>query len=104
MLSLEGAPRSVKVLGVKFRVKYVDGLVNSKADALYGDCDGPGHTIRICTKLNKTPQACEATLMHEVIHAILYLTGQSELLSEDREEALVLSLENGLSKLYRRRP
>lgn len=102
-MSRSERPRRIKVCGVWFSIQYVEGLVDEKGEAMSGDCAPTTRKIRICTAQNDTPELIEATLLHEVLHAILFVTGQSQHLKSDREEGLVLALEHGLSTIYGRR-
>lgn len=102
-MSSSERPRRIKVCGVWFAIQYVEGLVDEKGEAMSGDCSSTNRKIRVCTIQNDTQELVESTLMHEVIHAILFCTGQSQHLDADREEGLVLALEHGLSSVYGRR-
>lgn len=41
-------------------------------------------------------KAFETTLLHEVIHVMLHISGWNELLEDNKEESLVRMLEHGL--------
>ena len=91
-------PKEIKVLGRTFEVKYPKKV--DKEDS-YGETNGPERVIKIRSTLSTS--VTEDTLLHETIHAILYTAGISELLDEDKEEAIVVALENGLIQLYERK-
>lgn len=75
------------------------------------DILGQRWTVKIC-KLKKAHGKCYCgkreihvdpsdgrgmeTLMHEVLHAILDVSGMSQLLTEGLEEGIITALENGL--------
>jgi hypothetical protein len=87
---------SIPLFGYEYEIQLVTAL-RDPADGkeLDGYCDYGSQTILIDTSLNETKRL--SVLLHESIHAILYLSGQSQLLDDDREESLVLALEYGLA-------
>ena len=85
-------------MGIPFKVTYVAKI--DKENSM-GESNGAERRIKIQKGLDTSIE--EATLMHEIIHSILYLTGQAEQLNEDQEEGLVLALEHGLSQIYERK-
>lgn len=87
----------IPVLGVPFTVTYPN-KVDSKDNNL-GETDGPMRTIKV--KKNLTNDIKHETLLHELIHAILYVSGHSELISEETEESIVIAIESGLSQVVR---
>jgi hypothetical protein len=89
---------TVPVLGVPFEVQFVKDV---DAEHSYGETEGPERRIKV--KKSLPPDMLEATLLHEIIHAILYTSGVGEMLNENLEEAIVVALENGLSQLYQRK-
>jgi hypothetical protein len=96
-------PTKVNVLGVPFSIEYVADLKASDGDTVMGETLGEERTIRICTTKNKNQELVEAVILHEIIHAALYISGQTERLGDKHEESLVLALENALAPIYRRR-
>jgi hypothetical protein len=82
----------VTVLGHKIAVKVVDHLEDSGQDLL-GAYNPEKKTIYLTRGVDKS------VLFHEVIHAAIYLSGNSEGLSSAREEGLVLALEHALFPL-----
>jgi Zn-dependent peptidase ImmA (M78 family) len=81
-------PKSLLISGHKFIVEC------SELEEMYGDCDVQQRKIRINS--SKSSEKQWETLFHEVIHAILGISGHSELLKEDGEEALTRLLEHQL--------
>jgi len=63
-------PKSIKINGVDYAVKLVSGL-NDGESVLYGIFDENDMEIRINTN-NQTHAGQCRTLLHEMIHAILY--------------------------------
>ena len=107
-------PTQVLISGIPFEVRYEEKVYaledKEQKDALVGFTRGDQRQIQISLTENKTEALIESTLLHETLHAILYLAGQSDILegadpSEDHdklEEGLVTALENGLSQIYKR--
>lgn len=94
---LDHKPTSISILGKSFEIRYTRKI---DKDNSYGECDGPSRVIKIRSDLEG--EQLEDTLLHEFLHGILYISGQSESLDQHQEEALVLALENGLSQIYQR--
>lgn len=82
---------SISIGGVEFTIEYVKGLKDHEED-LQGDTNVDLRRIRISTDYSPDRQA--QTLLHECMHAALYISGQSENLSEAHEEGLVLALDH----------
>jgi hypothetical protein len=85
-------------MGVPFTVKHPQSVDKEKS---YGETQGFERLIKIKDSLKG--EVYEATLMHEIIHAILHTSGISEMLGEELEEAIVVSLEHGLIQIYKRK-
>lgn len=85
---------SIEILGRRWSIKRTKRLV-------YGGtvCDGvtipDTFTIKIRSGLKD--DAFAATLFHELCHAALFMTGQSQMLSDEQEEAIVRAIEHGLA-------
>ena len=79
---------NISILGQPWKVEHVAGPADE-----YGTCDPDARTITInpCGKVN-----LEAVELHEVIHAILSVTGVVHLLTDAEEEAIATALEHGL--------
>ncbi len=87
--------------GVPFSVKFMDQVFEG-GDECDGLCHGAREEIEISARLPTHRQL--RTLFHEVIHAALFVSGQAENLSENQEEAIVLSLEYMLWGIVEFRP
>jgi hypothetical protein len=96
-------PTKVSVLGVPFTIEYVADLKASDGTTAMGETLGEERIIRICTTNNTTQELVESVILHEIVHAALYISGQSERLGDKHEESIVLALENALAPIYRRR-
>ena len=97
------------VTGIPFEIRYEDSVCDpddKEREELAGLTTGAQRTIQVSTSVNLSEELIESTLLHETLHAILYNTGISEVLSElsneKLEEGLVIALENGLSQIYKR--
>lgn len=71
--------RSFNIFGSKYRIKFVDNVLDEESNWIYGKIDTSSKEILISTKLSNGKDVQEneilITLYHEIIHAIL-LTGQ----------------------------
>lgn len=92
-------PKSVQILGVKYKVQLKKDLVDEGVDC-DGLCSSSTRTIFIESGLE--PKFKFDVLIHEMLHAILYESGYSDVLEAsgfNLEEGIVLSLEHGLSRV-----
>ena len=71
--------KSFNIFGTKYRIKFVDNVLNEEGDWTYGKIDTHSKEIQVSIKLSNGKDMQEneilITLYHEIIHAIL-LTGQ----------------------------
>lgn len=91
-------PKTIQILGTEFRIEYTTKL--PKDD--YGDTVGNDRVIRVKSRLRG--EIAKSTLIHEILHAIFHVSGQSEILAKhdesgQLEEALVVALEHGLTPI-----
>jgi hypothetical protein len=93
------APKHIMILGYKFTVV----LATDFDTETWGESDALARSIRVCATKNKTQAQVDMTLLHEVLHMILSVSGVSNLLNNQLEEGLVVSLENGLAPLVKLR-
>lgn len=91
-------PKYINILGIPFEIKFVKKV--DKDDSM-GECDSTSRVIKI--KKDTNNEIIESTLLHEIIHGVLAISGVSSGLSEKKEEMLTVALENGLIQLYQRR-
>lgn len=87
-------PNQVTVLGHVYSIEYHDEVLAGSAS---GYCDNEGRTLHILQD-----ESWRATLLHEMLHAILFISGHSFTFSPGTEEALVRALEHGLGPIYAR--
>ncbi len=82
--------RSFNIFGSKYRIKFVDNVLDEESNWIYGKTDASSKEILISTKLSNGKDVQEneilITLYHEIMHAIL-LTGQY--ISSSGDEPLV---------------
>lgn len=88
-------PNEITVLGQTFQIRLVPSVDDD------GTCDGPNRMITVSE--TQTQAEADSTLLHEIIHAALFVSGHAETLGDDREEGIVLALEHALNGLYTRR-
>lgn len=71
----------------------------------FGKCKPSKKLIQIDPEKHDTQDEVDATLLHETIHAALFISGITNVIkTEEEEEAIVVALEHALHPLYRRRP
>lgn len=87
-------PTSVSVMGSRITIEYT-------GERLDDDSSGIFDPENLSIKIHDTVYY-DRTLLHEVCHAVFYLTGLTSLLTEEMEEALCTALENGLFGIYKR--
>ena len=94
--------KSFNIFGTKYRIKFVDNVLDEESNWIYGKINATSKEILISTKLSNGKDVQEneilITLYHEIIHAIL-LTGQYMKPSEDEPlvewlARCILSLKN----------
>ena len=94
--------KSFNIFGTKYRIKFVDNVLNEEGDWTYGKIDTHSKEIQVSIKLSNGKDVEEneilITLYHEIIHAIL-LTGQYTNSSSDEPlvewlARCILSLKN----------
>ena len=71
---------SVKILGCDYVVTEEDRI--SRDSYVYGEVDHVGQTIRISKEL--MPQRKAETLLHEVVHTILFALRENDLYDNER--------------------
>jgi len=86
-------PGSIRILGINFHIDYTTDM--DKSD--YGETIIEERSIKI--NINKPKHTWRSTLRHEIFHAILGITGQSERMGNEEEEGIVIALENGVDNL-----
>jgi hypothetical protein len=84
------------VLGKRIKLEYIDD-VQAAEDGISGDFRSDPLKIRIKSGLSEKEQ--KATLLHEIVHAIFFITGHSFELQDNTEEALVRAIEHGLADI-----
>ena len=80
--------RSVTVLGHRIRVVYT-----TWTDGQWGECDLDNKTIKLSEACLDDPAQQWLTLVHEVTHMILGITGLAFLDGSNSEEAIVRCIE-----------
>jgi len=93
-------PSKIQVSGHWFTIEMVtEGALRGKKEKdpeleLCGDMCPIYKKIRILKTLR--PDMLYSTLLHECIHAVIALSGQTERLEQDHEESLTVALECGI--------
>lgn len=93
-------PEYVHPLGTPYRVELSDNLdseeLGEEIEPTWGETRGDIRRIKILSTQDTRRQW--TTLLHEYIHASLYVNGVSSYLSESVEEVIVQSLEHSLEQ------
>ncbi len=79
----------IYVLGEEYRIVFDDTIVE------HGDCNPEKKII----KINPDSEDVQSTIFHEILHAILYQSGQHYNLGDETAEGVVRALEHGLMQL-----
>jgi hypothetical protein len=85
-------PKAVDVLGHTFAIQYYDEMINGELAGLMDPVKKVIHVLN--------DDELEVTLLHEIIHAVLFVSGHSFTLGPAMEEALVRALEAGLGPIF----
>ncbi len=87
-------PERVKILGQWCKVNFTDLKEegNRNNEILYGDCNLTTRTIRVEQSLDD--EIAKRVLRHEKMHMKLGLSGLSEMLNPEQEEALCVLMES----------
>lgn len=91
--------RKIDILGVSFTLVKNVKKMPDKDD--HGETNIIDRRIYLNPIKNKTHDEMASTLLHEVIHAILGVSGQDKFINEEHEEGLVTVLEHGLYPLIK---
>lgn len=87
--------RSIDILGVKIKIKYVKELLCDGDDILHGAFDSDSMTIFISEDSD-----IKSTILHECAHALLYISGCSQRMTRQNEEACVMAIEYALRDYF----
>lgn len=74
-------PKTFSLLGYKWTVKTIDGLLNSEGEPVFGLCDFDNHKISLDSSLADTK--LWHTFLHEMLHAALYSLGRNKLCDDE---------------------
>ena len=93
---MRSLPDHIYVRGERFTIEYVPDL-RIEGEKLDGVTYGAQHLIRICADLHTARKV--RTIVHEYVHAVLYVTGFANVLDDDMEEIFAQSMEYGIVQL-----
>lgn len=95
-------PSSIELItGKPIKFSYKKELKSDDGYQALGLFDGPKRRIEV--SLCQTPEQMSETILHELTHAVLYMSGQSERLTQKCEEGIVIAMET-LSNVYKLDP
>lgn len=90
-------PHKVWIGPKSFSIVY-KSTIKVDNEVVGGSCYGPKREIEISLSESHTREELLETLWHEIIHAVLYVSGQSSTLNnDDQEEGIVVALEGFLA-------
>ncbi len=91
-MSKRTRPRSVKIFGQKFKIKYL------APDEIEENCEGVVFLSKREIHLDSSLplEQLRRVLIHEIMHAILGVSGISEKLSDAVEESIATAMESAL--------
>jgi len=79
------------------KIAYPDAVIDEQGAPLYGRTIVGNRRVEVAKDRHSGAEDLHATTLHEVLHLALSVSGHSEWLGEEREEALVTALENYLA-------
>jgi hypothetical protein len=91
-------PVLVPMGGYKIRIEYVEKVDDEGA---CGEAEPTKHLIRISTTANTTAATVHSTILHELLHMAMGISGLAAMLGDKREEAMASGLEHMLAPLVR---
>ena len=83
-------PSAILVFGQVVNIEF------SRIHGNYGLCDAEERMLTLDT--TQTKEQAYDTLVHEIIHAVLGISGMAELFTDEQNEALTVALTTGLAK------
>lgn len=92
-LNLGGFMKHLTVLGQPIAVKYTTEMLRKDELGLF---DSSSLSIHIQPSLEKYKFLRDSVLLHEIIHAVIHISGNAHLLGDGVEESLTMALEYGL--------
>ena len=95
-------PKTIKVLGVDFNIRFNHKVPKAdRADRTYAFTIGDDREITIYVRRITSMDQFKSTLIHELLHAAIHVSGVTNSLNEEQEESVVMCLEvlvNGLMR------
>ncbi len=92
-------PATIDVLGVPFTIKFV-WHINKEERQLktYAWTVGDDREIVIVARKVKSIEQFKSTLVHELLHAALHVSGVTQMFTDPQEEAIVVCLEGFINR------
>lgn len=92
-LNLGGFMKNLMILGQPIEIKYTDAMLRKDELGLF---DSSSMSIHIQPNLKKFKFLHDSVLLHEIIHTVIHISGNANLLGDGVEESLTMALEYGL--------
>jgi hypothetical protein len=91
-------PTKINVKGAMYTIKSINNMM---CDDHHDLCDGMVNTDEKWIVVNtKSRIGGKHILLHEIIHALIFELGLSQLISEDLDEILAENISNELQKIF----
>jgi hypothetical protein len=91
--NLSKIPTHIIILGKKIKIKKPRKLVDELGQELFGLFDHDKMVIHVSQSKDHNKYS---TFLHEILHAILFISGHNETLEHEQEEAIIRAIEHGL--------
>jgi hypothetical protein len=88
--------RFINILGVKVKIKYTSKVMYDDDTELHGCYCHETKTIHVSLHSD-----VNATILHEILHGILAISGAGNLINMKTEETIVSSIESGLKDYFK---
>ena len=87
-------PTLVDVLGTYYSIEYHEDLGDLHGEALVDE-----KIIKVCTGSHHSKEDIRATIFHETLHAVLWVSGINSVIGDsDKEEGIIRAIENSMKK------
>ncbi len=88
--------KSMDVMGIPHQFTWTREEMREDSKTDMGETREESRTINVNSEQHLSSTGIEGTVLHEIMHAVLDVSGHSSALDDKTEESLVLALENGL--------
>lgn len=98
-------PTKVPIAGKEVTIQYVDALFDDdQTTPIFAETVEGDHLIKVSTSRPVREEQVWATLIHELVHIALEVSGVAQVLGAEKEEAVAHALDNLLAPVLQFRP